>query len=733
MSILPPGLIAFLLALFMTGAPPRVSAAIQGKTSVTVELVSAGFDHKIVLGKWTPMAIGLGAESGEPLAVSIRVLDGDAVPVRYKWPLQTPEPTADGTARLGGLVRFGRVSGIEIEISNANGEVVARKSLSPQQVQEEHEFLSATARLNLIVGLDQPDRYRGQWPTEPGTESVYVHAKPDSFFSDKWIGYESLNRIIFVPQADSVLPFNKSVLAAVSEWLNMGGTASVFCGPAAKNWFGDRETGLLALGLPDMTGTVTTRRTGSLERFINATQTLVNENKPDLVVSLFASEPAGIELQIDNHAGLFRISTGFGQISVLAMDITSEPLASWSGLDGLVARTIGVDTSLESTAATNRGGRVTHLGYSDLSGQLRAAMDRFDGVSFFNFTTVALLVALFIILIGPCDYFFLRRVVGRMEWTWVTFPLITALFCGLAWFIATRFKSNVPEVNQLEIVDIDAESGLCRGTLWSHLYRPSTSTTSIALGEENSFTGRMNHRWLAWQGLPGSGLGGMQNRSDLGLYRRDDYSCELHSEASIIDSMPVQSASTRTLVARWNSDLMQKPESRLRQSNSTDQLIGSFTNPLDTEVENCVLFYGDWAYLLDRPLAAGETIVIETDMREKTLRGYFTRQAEEGGDEVNLPWNPSETRLERIAGMMMFYKLIGGYAYAGLTNDYQRFLDGSHLLQSGKAVMMGTIPRATTPLIFDGETASRHDREMTVLRVVFPVTRRDAGTSANNR
>lgn len=242
----------------------------------------------------------------------------------------------------------------------------------------------------------------------------------------------------------------------------------------------------------------------------------------------------------------------------------------------------------------------------------------------------------------------------------------------------------------------------------------------------------MNDRWLIWQGLPGTGLGGMENRSDLGLYRRD-YACQLFPDGATIESMPVQSASTRTLTARWSSQMDQKPVSRLKQSNTTDQLVGSFTNPFDSIVDNCVLFYGDWAYLLDRPLAPGETIVVETDMRERTFRGYFTRQAEEGGDEVNLPWNPSETRLERVAGMMMFYKLIGGYAYAGLTNDYQRWLDTSHLLESGKAIMLGSIPKARTPVICDGDTAIRYDRELTMVRIVFTVQPREARTQANDR
>ncbi len=68
-----------------------------------------------------------------------------------------------------------------------------------------------------------------------------------------------------------------------------------------------------------------------------------------------------------------------------------------------------------------------HYGYSDLAGQMRSALDRFTGVRQAPFWLVAGLIVAYILLIGPGDYFFLRKVVRRMEWTWLTFPSIVVL------------------------------------------------------------------------------------------------------------------------------------------------------------------------------------------------------------------------------------------------------------------------------------------------------------------
>ena len=45
------------------------------------------------------------------------------------------------------------------------------------------------------------------------------------------------------------------------------------------------------------------------------------------------------------------------------------------------------------------------------------------------FFVVALLVIVYILLIGPGDYFLLRRLGRGMQWTWITFPTIVVALC----------------------------------------------------------------------------------------------------------------------------------------------------------------------------------------------------------------------------------------------------------------------------------------------------------------
>ena len=50
-----------------------------------------------------------------------------------------------------------------------------------------------------------------------------------------------------------------------------------------------------------------------------------------------------------------------------------------------------------------------------------------------------------------------------MQWTWLTFSLVVVATCVGAYGLAYRFKGDELRVNQAEVVDVDAASGLMRG------------------------------------------------------------------------------------------------------------------------------------------------------------------------------------------------------------------------------------------------------------------------------
>ena len=125
------------------------------------------------------------------------------------------------------------------------------------------------------------------------------------------------------------------------------------------------------------------------------------------------------------------------------------------------------------------GPQFYQYGVSDLSSQLRVALEQFPGVKLIPFGWVAFFIFLYILLIGPGDYFFLKKVLKRMELTWITFPTIVVTVSLVAYYAAYLLKGNDLLVNKVDVVDVDQAAGLVRGNTWISLFSPQNRDYTI--------------------------------------------------------------------------------------------------------------------------------------------------------------------------------------------------------------------------------------------------------------
>ena len=689
-----------------------------------IERIEMGFGGNVVLGKWVPFAVVLPeGEFPDASLLRIETLDGDAVPIRYNQSIEAVGNSDPSPIRRG-LIRLGRASGVTVSLLDIDQNVVASRRFSLDELKEDHTFLPATARLTLVPFWEGATGGESKTSSLPEIDRNYsdVVAVLTDFrqLPNQWIGYESVRTMIITPTPEA-LQIDDQQQRAIEEWVRLGGRLIITGGSNFDAKFQERVLGDLSPG--EFIEQVAVTDTGSIELFTQNNEQLVKTGGPDLLVT--AIEPAKdrrVVAQAGDAPLLVHWLHGLGKVSFLSLDLTSEPVSSWPGRKNLLSLTIepaGIQT--ESKAEELAGGRMSHIGFTDIVGQLRAGMDQFRSVSFITFTLVALLVGVFILAIGPGDFFFLKKITGRMEWTWVTFSLICISFSLLAWFLSTRLKAPDTQVNQVEIIDVDAATGLVRGNLWAHIYSPNTQTYDIRLPAENQLLGELDEGWLSWQGLPGRGMGSMQSRTDLGLYRQP-YDAPVSDEGCSLVSIPMQNASTKALHATWLGELDQPLTSGLRQSNNSDALLGTFTNPFDEPIYDFIVLYGVWVYQLqDRPLEPGETIVLEDDLREKTIAGHFTRRGNNGEDEVSEAWDTSSTRLPKITKMMSFFDLIGGETYTQLGNNYHASIDLSEQIKMGRAVVLGQLRDTSTPLTINGNEFQAYDKQLTLIRMVMPV------------
>jgi hypothetical protein len=365
---------------------------------------------------------------------------------------------------------------------------------------------------------------------------------------------------------------------------------------------------------------------------------------------------------------------------------------------------------------------LAHLGYRDLIGQLRMALDQFPGVWMVNFTTVAVLTLVYLLLAVPGDYLLLGQLGWPRQRTWLTFPLVVLAATASAMYFKAQVHGQGVRLNQAEIIDIDLGTQVLRGTGWCHLYSPQTSryAAKLVLQCPPELTAQPPQGWLAYQGLPGEGLGGLESRQPT-LASRPAYQVRLPDADPRVEALVITTSSTKSLAAGWWSPMRLPVEQRLFVDRF-GLLAGEFRQPLPIELSDCLLAHGEKLYRLGT-LRPGQMVRL-SELDPLNLEARLTQRRIEQTKDVSTPWEQDSVDVPRIMQMLMFHAAARGSSYTGLSHRYQPQLDLSEHIRLGQAVLVGRSSRPVLALHTPaGQPLSPSNRTQhwTWYRLVIPV------------
>lgn len=318
---------------------------------------------------------------------------------------------------------------------------------------------------------------------------------------------------------------------------------------------------------------------------------------------------------------------GLGRITVVAFDLDQSPFLElpkkaevW---DWLVRNAGSERASLvapgQQTPTYNFSGFQNDT-EDELATQLRTHVEYFDGVPVISFGWVALFIVLYTLLIGPVEYLFLKKILGRLELTWVTFPIIVLTVSAAAYFTAYAIKGKDLKVNKIDVVDVDLGSGRAYGHTYFTIFSPRIDSYTITVEPraewvvkpENEPTPPVLVDWMA--GGKGGGSGGFLSRSY--SYSGDQKDGGFKTGEGLI-RVPIQVWSTKAFTASWSGYLdRDKPLigalDLYHPQAAPETLAGSFTNNLPVKsLKDAVLFYAGTAYKLGT-LTPGQTVDVVT-------------------------------------------------------------------------------------------------------------------------
>ena len=713
---------------------------------VTISNVEIGLGGQSRLGHWAPVSFDVeGGAAGTELTVAIQSLDGGGTPCEFT---SSQTITAGKKSTVQRFIRVGRTSQpLTVVCRDEAKKVLATKSMPVNSV------AASSRQQALILGTDvnlgkalRLRRGQQQEPVAP------VHIADAKRLPAKWYGYDSFDIAMMVTGDNAFCDaMTKPQIAALRKWISLGGNLVVSVGSNAEDVIG--KGGPLECFAPgEFTGIYRQGETTELEDYSKSKirlDLLWNDLPRDdrgIDVARFKID-RGLLVASDGVAGnrtpwVIRTAYGLGSVTVITADLSNPYLAEWKGRNRLVASIVDGVLSGQAKRDSQRsqssgGSAVTHLGFGDVSGQLRSGLDQFPGVKLVPFSLIAGVALLFILIIGPVDWFVLRKFAPRMEWTWFTFPLALVALSGLAFGLARSWKGASPKKNVVDLIDVDPVLGVTRCTSWAHLYPVEAGRYSITAEPNQSLAGDgvATSRLVAWEGLPGGGLGGMQDQASASPFS-ELYQIQIDNDGgendngvtqTKIDGLAIPTWSSRSLGCVWwsaqeNGDLEKENQPPTLTTRRGNELIGTVRNPLPVPIRDAAVAYGRLYYEIGTLQPGQQFDLVDSQGRDFRYRLTRRRIMAEDGREVVSSWDKASLDVPRIMEMMMFHDRAGGKSYTNLQHRFHDELDLSDHLITGSAVLMGRLDAPATEWTCGDLTFADDDtRRWTYCRVLMPV------------
>lgn len=747
----------FWVSIVQAGSPTVPSA--QGDVVVEIQSVQVGVEGFYKNGLWTPILVqwscrGAGHETWTESSVrfSVSSVDSDGMPILYRdadTSTTFRREENESIARSMLYAKLGRQNGLlTVQLHPVDGgtfEWKQRPSGNPvkqstatatRDTSRFFEPISSEKPIYLIVGNENIGLQAAIAELSLGEEQrpVLVKIRSLADMPDRWFGLESVEMIVLTttePEQFAGMTMQSPQIRAIDEWIRMGGRL-FFCAGKNSEDFLEPENGALRPFLPGEYEKMDDLKDGrSIVRFIGSKRNLFlhgnTDEHPPLRMPTF-KKPRGIVFANElDQVLVSRCAHGWGTIIYFGGDLSGKPLGNWRDRTELVRHIMQWNT--EKRIVRPHSTSLIQLGYGDISGQIRSSLDRFDSVRILPFSLVLVLAAVYWLVVGPLDWFLVRKVLKKPMLTWITFPLWIALFGALAYGIAAQGRPNKAMLNELTLVDMDSETGVMRTSSWANLYSPRDARYSLQWkNTENVPTFSL----LSWNGLPGGGLGGMAPKTVSPTVWQTGAVQELfassgNSADSSIDDVPIQIRSTKSFYGQsWLPDPESQSAPNLRISAQLRDEEGipmgrlSFPDTMPV-LKDCMMVYGRWIQELGT-VEPGKTIELGKNTPRREL-----------SDLLISPEAPSERKLQGfssfntqstdgiyIARVLSFYGALGAFDAVGLSNAYQRSLDLSDLFSVDRAFLIGTVQENTAfPVGIGGRDLEI--RQQIVFRQAFPI------------
>ena len=454
-------------------------------TNPLVLNVQVGYSQTVKLGQWMPVSIDLvnhGADLDGVLQVSsTSSFGGGGGPPGGNAVYETPVSLAAGaTKHFRTYVSEDFPGTVDVSVIRNN------RSLVTQQV----SFNNTLTGLLAAVISDQATALDNLGIIFPGPTSPRVVHLAAGDISDSALVLRAFDLIAIDDFASDTLTSGQRT--ALTDYVMNGGSLILGTGGSWHKTLAGLPSSLLPMQVTGTTTIVPSAALGHLGGLEVATGTLTGGTA---------------WLSDGGHPLLIEEKVGAGLVSMATFDWTQDPIASWSGSTALLRQVYIRSTYGNGANANSSGGMFSKFGLSGSvatkGGSLSQVLASLPTLDLPAWWLIGALVGLYILLVGPVNYFVLRAL-NRRTLAWITVPALALVASGGAYSAGIVTKGTSVLANEISIVHVqtgwdrsyqetytgimaptrgDYQVGVSGGhTMISPIYYTSGGTTDTNLG-----------------------------------------------------------------------------------------------------------------------------------------------------------------------------------------------------------------------------------------------------------
>ena len=753
---------ALMFAVALAAIATAPAAAADPPRDVTIENVRVGFGDGLSkngykIGTWTPVWVDLkGGPTGFSGVLEFTAPDDSNTPTTIRRDDVVIAANAMRTVSLFTRPgsRYGDLSARVID--RKTGKVKdAWAGGTVESFGAETIFVLASGQVSGLTEMKELQKYAGSLNgSGGGSRLIVTPVRPRDGFPSRWYGFDSADVVVLdTNDANTMTRLRESTAEATAlvQWVFQGGHLVVAVG---QNWQAVLDSPLAPLlpGVP--TGRVELSDPGLFDQFAGGTANkplMPPDSKTKLQVTKFErwEERGGIPDPAMPSATplVLRGPHGFGRVTMIGLDVDQKPFSSWDDKRLFWDKLIDLRDRGGDPTGGGRGTAVYQNQSNEVSSLLFGSLQRFPGVRLVPFGWVAFFVFLYILLIGPGDYFFLRKVVKRMEMTWVTFPLIVITVSGVAYAAAYYFKGTELRINKVDAIDVDQTTGSVRGWSWLTLFSPQNRDYGVGFAPlppesvapadplvgANAPKSSANVNVLtSWFGTPDVGGYGGGGGGGMGFGGGYDYAPLSVPEE--LKGVRVNIWSTKSFTGRWTAPLNAPLLESDLAADGPDRLKGTVTNIGARTMKYSVMFFGRYVYPMNE-IAPGATVTLG---EAQSLIGYMDGLNRVAGlprqNYNNYGRNPYQATTDDGAAIddrpdlvrtLMFHRGLGEKATSSPSMAF-RSIDLTDQLEMRRPMLVAEFDGPATQLRLSGHGSAPKMAQTTVVRVILALKSAEA-------